>query len=332
MNTLVIACFLVVSLLPMVAVLADDDDQQYTKPQNIGQAGVILDAKSQSTAGMQIQTLKAARSNVEFIAYGKAINIQPLLALRQHYLLVLAEGNSTKAKFTQSEQSIKRAQELYSHGVTAKRQLQEQQAQWTTSKAQVDSLQMQAQGIIDEARLAWGNTLAEWALSADAKPLNGFLSGQRVLLQISLPAGKQLSDDVTDIAVEPSGNRADASSAAYISAAPQSDSAQGQSYFFSSVDHRIKPGMRVSAWVAEQHDGLAGTIVPKSALLWYFDQAFVYVKADENTFKRRVITHYTATADGYFVSEGLQEGEQVVVTGGQLLLSEELRGKLSDDD
>jgi len=72
--------------------------------------------------------------------------------------------------------------------------------------------------------------------------------------------------------------------------------------------------------------------VPKSALLWYLDQAFVYVKSAAGKFSKRVINGYTATPEGYFVSDGLEAGEQVVVIGGQLLLSEELRGQLQDDD
>jgi len=292
-----------------------------------------LASNAQSAIGVQTQTLTSARHNLESLAYGKAINIQPLLALRQRYLLTLTEGNNTRAKLTQSEQSIKRAQALYNHGVTAKRQLQDQQAQWQSSKAQVDAQQVQAQAILDEARVEWGNTLTDWVISADAKRLNEYLSGRQVLLQISLPAGKQLADGVTDIAVEPSGNRSKATIAKLISAAPQSDSTvQGASYFFASADPRIKPGMRVSVWLPEQHETLIGVLVPKSALLWYLDQAFVYVKTDEDNFNRRVIPHYTAITDGYFVTEGLEVGEQVVVTGGQLLLSEELHGQLSDDD
>ena len=333
MNTLVIACFLIMSLLPIGVAMADDDDDQQVKPQNSGQVGVILDSKTQSMMGVKIQVLKPAQHQLELLAYGKAVNIQPLLALRQRYLLALTEGNSTRAKFTQSEQSINRAQALYSHGVTAKRQLQDQQAQWLTSKAQVDALQVQAQAIIDEARLDWGSSLTDWALSTDVKPLNEFLSGRKVLLQVSLPAGKQLADEVGDKAVEPAGNRAQASVAKLISAAPQSDNTgQGASYFFSSADPRLKPGMRVSAWVAEQREPLSGVIVPKSALLWYLNQAFVYVKTDVNNFSRRVITNYATTADGYFVSEGLEPGEQVVVIGAQLLLSDELRGHIADDD
>lgn len=333
MNALSIACFLLANLLYSHASHADDDDMPARKPSSFMLNVVIIGEKSQAIAGVQTQAIKAYQQYFEYLAYGKTINIQPLLSLRNRYLLAITEGNSVKAKFSQNEQSIKRAEALYSHGVTAKRQLQDQQAQWASSKAQVDSSRVQSQAIIDEAKLDWGDTLTHWALSSDIKPLNDFLSGRKALLQISLPAGKLLPNDIASIFISPTGNRQQATTAELLSPAPQSDMiAQGASYFFSTNDKRLKPGMRISAWVQETHDQQNGVIIPESALLWYLDQAFVFVKTDQDKFTRRLIKSYSTTGDGYFVSEGFKADEQIVTSGAQLLLSEELRHQVPDED
>jgi hypothetical protein len=90
--------------------------------------------------------------------------------------------------------------------------------------------------------------------------------------------------------------------------------------------------MRVAAWIPEQGESQPGVVIPKSALIWYMDQAFVYIKTAEEQFNRRAIDRYSAAAGGYFVGSGLNEGEQLVVAGGQMLLSEELRGQIPDED
>ncbi|MDP1663684.1 MAG: hypothetical protein Q8L79_01050 [Methylobacter sp.] len=344
MNALLIACFFMLSVAP---VIADDDDKPVA---NAGQGTIFLAAKAQSISGLQTITLTSISDHPEFTAYGKAVNIQPLIELRHRYSVALTERSSATARFRQAEQNIKRQQDLYSDGATSKRNLQVQQAQWQTDKALVDASGFQGKAIIDEARLNWGKKLTEWALSTDSEQLNGFLSGQKTLLQITLPVNKQLANEIQSIYVEASGNRSAATKAELISAAPQTDNtAQGESYFFQTDgrrncsrqscgvhtipgDNPIRTGMRVAAWIPEQSENRSGVIIPKSALVWYMDQAFVYIKTDAEQFTRRTIDQYSATNGGYFVGSGINAGEQLVVTGGQMLLSEEFRGQIPNED
>lgn len=348
MNALLIACFFILSV---TLSFADDDDKPVAKlPNAAGSGTVFLDAKAQSLSGLQTITLAPVSHHAEFTAYGKAVNIQPLVELRHRYLLALTERGGATARFQQAEQNIKRQQDLYRDGATSKRNLQVQQAQWQTDKAQLDASSVQGKAIAVEAQLNWGKKLAEWALAMDSDPLGDFLSGKRTLLQITLPVNKQLASGISSIDVEASGNRSAASKAELISAAPQTDTtAQGESYFFQTDgrrncsrqscgiptipgDNPIRTGMRVAAWIPEQGENQSGVVIPKSALVWHLDQAFVYIKTAEEQFSRRTIDNYSATTGGYFVGNGIKAGEQLVVTGGQMLLSEEFRGHIPNED
>jgi len=322
-------------MLSVAPVIADDDDKSVANlpDSSAGQGTIFLAAKAQSVSGLQTITLTSVSDHPEFTAHGKAVNIQPLVELRHRYLVALTERSGATARFKQAEQNIKRQQDLYRDGATSKRNLQVQQAQWQTDKAQVDASGVQGKAIMDEARINWGKKLTEWALSTEAEPLNGFLSGQKTLLQITLPVNKQLANEIQTIYVEASGNRSAATKAELISAAPQTDTtAQGESYFFQTDGRRIRTGMRVAAWIPEQGENRSGVVIPKSALVWYMDQAFVYIKTAAEQFSRRTIDQYSATNGGYFVGSGISAGEQLVVTGGQMLLSEEFRGQIPDED
>ena len=256
-----------------------------------------------------------------------------MLALRNRYLLALTERSSAKAKFKQAEQNISRQQDLYRQGVSSKRTLQEHQAQWQSYKAQADATDFQGKAIIDEAQLNWGKELTEWALSSDSEKLGAFLSGRQTLLQITLPANKHLPDSIQTIYIEVSGNRSKAHKAELISVAARTDTAaQGESYYFQTGDKNIITGMNVTAWIPEQNKQMTGVIIPKSALVWYMNQALVYLKTAEETFSRRTIDHYSASADGYFIPDAIKPGEQIVTKGAQMLLSEELRGQIPRED
>jgi hypothetical protein len=335
MKTLLKTCALLYAVFSITIAIADDDDKQpKQKVQRIaGQTVISLDAKAQQHSGLQTIKLKPATYHAEFTAYGKVLAIQPLIALRHRYLVALTDRNAAHAKFKQAEQNVSRQQTLYQEGISAKRNLQDQQVQWQIDKAQLEAAHFQDQMIKEEAQLTYGKNVSAWVLANDSNQLNALISGQQKLLQITLPSNQQLADNLKTIMIAAAGNRSNAQSAELISAAPQTDaSSQGNSYFFRTQAKNLSVGMAVTAWLPEQNSELSGVMIPKSALLWSMDEAFVYVKTDDDTFSRRPIHHYSISNDGYFVSEELKPDEELVITGGQMLLSEEMRGQIPDED
>jgi hypothetical protein len=314
---------LALSVTPVV--LADDDSA------GIG-SQLVIDEKTQTTSGLQTTVLEASHFGTELSVTGKAISLQPLLGLRNRYLALLSAHNHALIQLKHAEQNKQRQEHLYRQGVSSRRNLQEQQLQWQTDKAQVDAADLQTKAIIDEARLAWGGTLTAWSLTRDASKLAGFLSGQVVLLQITLPVDKPLPQGEV-IYVEASGHRDKATRAQFISETAQTDSTlPGRSYFFQSSGRAIKPSMRVVAWIAEKKQAMSGVMIPKSAVIWLLDQLFVYIKTDKDKFSRRRVSDYTVAPDGYFAATGFDAGEEIVTTGAQMLLSEEQRRQIPDED
>jgi hypothetical protein len=333
MNTQLIACFFALNLLFTPWSVADNEKPSAEVRNDAGQSVVRLDIEAQKLSGIETLTLKPVSHHAEFSAYGKAINLQPLLDLRSRYMLTLTERSSAKAKFKQAEQNIDRQQNLYRHGVSSKRNLQEQQAQWQSYKAQADATNFQGKAIIDEALLLWGKELTDWAMSSNSNKLGAFLSGRQRLLQVTLPTNKHLPDNIHTIYIEGSGNRSKAHKAELISVATRTETvAQGESYYFQTGDKNIITGMNVTAWIPEANEQMSGVFIPKSALIWYMDQALVYLKTAEETFSRRTLVHYSALADGYFIPDAIKPGEQIVTKGAQMLLSEELRGQIPSED
>ncbi len=332
-TALVIFCFFVIIFFQVINVSADDVENKIVIEPAIPAQTIHLEVRVQQLSGIETLTLEPANYQAEFTAYGSALNIQPLVNLHHRYQLAQTERSSAKAKYLNSEQNINRQQNLYRHGVSSKRSLQGQQLQWQVDKASADAAHVQGKAIVDEAMLTWGKELTEWALSDNAEQLSVFLAGQQTLLKIVLPVNKQLANGIQTIAVDPAGDRSKACEASLIAVAPHIDNTiQGESYFFKTSDHAIKAGMRVAAWIPEQNKNQPGVIIPKSALIWHLDQSFVYIKTDSQTFSRRKIDQYTVIPNGYFIGNELKPGEQLVISGGQLLLSEEFRVQIPHED
>ncbi|MEQ1738273.1 MAG: efflux RND transporter periplasmic adaptor subunit [Methyloglobulus sp.] len=312
----------------------DDNDVIDPKAQQVGgQPSVMIDSETQVASGLKTILVSLVQHQAEFESVGKVISIQPLLALRERYLVAQAELNGAKARLKQAGQNLKRQQELFRHGIAAKRSLQEQEVLGSTDQALVEASQIRLLSVANETRLLWGKELAEWALSDKAGKLKELLLGQQQLLQITLPANKQLPSQIDKLFVEPTGQRSKATPATLISRSTQVDNTmQGESYFFKVNGEGLSVGMKITVWIPEPTLGQSGVIVPESALIWYMDQVYVYIKVAKDTFSRRLIKEFSLVRDGYFVKDDITAGEEVVTTGGQMLLSEELRGQIPDED
>jgi hypothetical protein len=328
----------VFSLLPNAASADDDDARPNTIPAQQPHANadpnvLRLDQTGQKLAGIQTQTLIAAQQTPEFIAYGTVLNPEPLLNIRQQYLAASAQQGSAQARYSEAAQNLNRTRDLHQQDIVSTRRLQEQQAIWQADKANLASNNYQQQLIAYNSRLVWGATLSNWFTKAQDKNATQLLEHRAQLLQITLPANSQLDPTVSIIHVHERGQRQAAKPAALIAAAPQVDPlSQGQRYFFKCEECRLPFGAHITAWIPEGGQTSSGVNIPQSALVWHLGQAFAFVKTNANQFSRRVLSRYSANNQGYFVADGLQPGEEIVITGAQTLLSQQSKGSIPDED
>jgi hypothetical protein len=187
----------------------------------------------------------------------------------------------------------------------------------------------------------WGSVLTDWATQAN--PKQDFLSllhFQTVLIKVSLPF--DVSPNATSaIQISQIGGQAIAK-ATFVSAAPQADTAlQGKTYFYLAPAKNLRAGMRVSARLDSQKQSSKGVIVPHEAVVWFANQAWVYQKlaADKpgsDKFVRRLISTdveiESETISGWFNTAGFVAGNELVSSGAQLLLSEELKYQITNEN
>lgn len=308
----------------MNVVWANDDDSQTTTQVN-------LSAKREQFAGMVTEPARRVAIQAETLVYGKALSSEALLALHQRYQINLSEQASTQALLTQLARNTERQAQLYAQGVSSQRLLQEQQAQRQSQQALLRTQQVQQQAIIQEARLLWGDTLSAWLLNPESRALQTLFSGKTTLLEIIVPTELRVKPK-TVIAVSANGQRQSADNAELISLAPQNNSGlQGKAYFLQVSSERIRAGMAISAWLSSDTQDSAVSIA-RSALLWRGEQAIVYVKTAEGKFEARPLTNFVYLPNQFIASDALHEGEQIVIRGGQQLLSEQSRQHIPDED
>jgi len=66
--------------------------------------------------------------------------------------------------------------------------------------------------------------------------------------------------------------------------------------------------------------------------VWHAGKSWVYRKNDAETFARYEVTTSNQLGEGWFQNGSLEDGDEVVVSGAQLLLSEELKFQIRNEN
>jgi multidrug efflux pump subunit AcrA (membrane-fusion protein) len=66
-------------------------------------------------------------------------------------------------------------------------------------------------------------------------------------------------------------------------------------------------------------------VIPEAAVIWYGGQPWAYVRTAPDRFTRRYVPASSPGDRGFVVTSGFHAGDEVVIHGPQLLLSQELR-------
>lgn len=195
------------------------------------------------------------------------------------------------------------------------------------------------------------NTTRPLPAGAASALINALIAQRQVLLQVAVEPGEQTAPP--RISVRPAGG-GDAREARLIgpSARPEAG-LSGATFLYAADAAGLRSGMRVIAQVPDQASGQApaqasaqpsngtaargGFIVPGSALVWHAGRVWVYAKIpeakqdDDEKFARRDVSAGEWQGEGWFTS-ALAPDTEVVTRGAQLLLSEEQRGSIKNEN
>jgi len=114
--------------------------------------------------------------------------------------------------------------------------------------------------------------------------------------------------------------------------APQDPTLPGRSFFALLSAPEIAEGARLQALAVTGAGGIAGVVIPTSAVVVSDGQAWCFVQKKEGTFQRIPIETTRPLADGYFTSAGVSAGDQVVTSAAGLLLARQMNASTEAPD
>lgn len=157
-----------------------------------------------------------------------------------------------------------------------------------------------------------------------------------MIANISLPIGVSASFEDTEAAITVVGETAPVLAGRLVGPAPMaSASTGGESWRFRveiPASAALRPGAAIKAYIPAEGAALRGVVIPRSALVRLGGQTWAYVKTDVDRFERRPMVLDRPTAGGWVATSGAAAGERVVTAAAQMLLSEELKAQIENEE
>ena len=296
---------------------------------------ISLSPAAQQNSGIQTAKLTAASTSAGVIkSYGNVVALDSLFEAKAKYVSLQSDIRLAQTAGSNNIQQYQRLKTLNADDKNVSDQVvQEALAAVNADKAKVSASQLQLINLQNSVKLQWGEALAKLIADSKLPPhLQHLQNKNNVLVQISLPLTAPTPHANSTISITPLNEASTKITAVYVSPATQSDiTGIGKTFYYSAPADLLRIGARVNVLVAPSRDSAQGVIIPSSAVVWYGGKPWAYFKQGSEQFVRKPVSADTEQDGGWF-NQNFSADSEVVVSGAQLLLSEEFKYLIKNEN
>lgn len=300
-----------------------------------GMAVITVSTATQKQSEINTNALKASSHQANISSYGSVMSIDSLIDLRTRYLAAKSDIEVLRTSLTQNKNEYSRLYALNQDDKNVSDKVVAIAASnIKADEAKIAAAESSAKNIADSMRQLWGDALTKHAIEQKASGLlQNLISGKEVLIQTTLPFDAAEPRESSSIMIAPTATTSHTIRAYYISRAPVSNSTiQGKTYFYLAKTTELRAGMQVNALSATSSKSSSGVIIPNNAIIWYAGKPWVYLKTGNDTFSRLPVNTDIEVENGWFYQGILKADDRVVTSGAQLLLSEEFKSQITNEN
>ncbi len=296
---------------------------------------VSLPLATQQNSGITIARVLSSTFQGKIKSYGNVIAIDSLIETKANYLRIKTDINLARSASGSNQQQYQRLKALNADDKNVSdRAVQEALAAVNADNVKITASELQLKNLQTSLQLQWGEELAKLASDEKLAPhLENLLNRKNALIQVSFPLDSATPKHGSSINLAPINASATPIKAIYVSPAAQGDiGGYGKTFYFSAPAELLRTGMRVNIEADSSGSGaISGIVIPNQALVWYGGKPWAYFKQGKDQFVRKPISADTEVDAGWF-NQGISADSEVVVSGAQLLLSEEFKYLIKNEN
>jgi len=307
---------------------------QTTADEKIGPGRLRIGEKERAASAIGIAALQAADTGLSIPVQGLVVDLRSLVEARGRYLTQSAEIRALRVTSVNLDTEARRARSLFEDDRNvSERTVLQAEAEARAARERLAAAETALRAMIEGLTAEWGGTLTDAALGGSAS-FKALLEGREVLALVSFPQDDGAARGQRTLLVEPAGGGV-RTQATVVGPAPLSlAGASGPTYFCRLPAAGMRVGTRLSGHVSGGASKQSGVVVPESAVVWFAGRSWVYARdgKEKDVFERTPVDATRLVPGGWFDAGELEPGREVVVTGAQLLLSEELEYQIRNEN
>jgi hypothetical protein len=319
--------------------MSQQSEEEIETPDHVSNVDGItiltISPATQKQSGIETSALSASSHQASISTYGNVVAIDSLIELRTRYLSALADAQVLRTSLAQNKQEYTRLHALNQDDKNVSdKAVTTASANMKSDEARIIAAESSAKNLADSMRQTWGDTLTKHATAHNTSPLlQNLISNKEVLVKTTLPFDATEPQENSSIVIAPTAAPSHKIKARFISPAPVSNTTiQGKTYYYLAKGTELRAGMQVNALSATSNKSSNGVLIPNTAIVWYSGKPWIYRKTANGKFSRLPINTDIELDSGWFYQGTLKANDQVVTSGAQLLLSEEFKSQITNEN
>lgn len=346
---IVIQSFVIILLIWVVILMGSDefvDDDLFDEEETLSFIEVNDEGLNQirlteaivKNSGIQTTKIISSNKQSSFSNYGIVQATDTLIDLKNIYDQLMQEINTLQNQINTEEKKYLAFVDLNADGKNISDQaLLDQQTLVNNLSVSVEKKVVLKKNLQQKVLSQWGNKFY-MAITGKAKDkqLNPLLNGDARLVKITLPSSDSDNSIPHKIIFTPiNGNKE--TEGIYLDKAPTIEpSILGQTFYYLIQSPDIRIGSKLIGFYKEKQNNDKQTNryeVQSSSIVWSTGLPWVYIEEEPFLFVKKPVSLENEIKDGWLViSEALSTNDIIVSKGAQLLLSEEYKYQIKNEN
>tara|TARA_B110000967_G_C18855757_1_gene547121 strand:+ start:826 stop:1896 length:1071 start_codon:yes stop_codon:yes gene_type:complete len=318
----------------------DDDDEEsifvdYTTVEN-GLLLIKLPKSVEKNSSIKFTELTKTSFVDNSIFYGESTNVSPLINLNTKLLIVLNKKDQLSINLEAEADYLKKLIILNEDNKNiSDAVVGDKEIEIKSIESNIDVLKKDKAFIMETIKNEWGSKFYQIFNDRKSNKLKDIISGKAKLVKITF-SPNQISQEIPKkINISSIAQITSNYEALYFSDSPEVDvSRSGKSFYYLVYDNKILNGEKFTGHSLASPEDQHFLFVPKESVIWSNGMPWAYTHIiNTGKYIKKSLSGLKEANNGWIIEEGnFKAGDLIVTEGAQLLLSEEFKYQIKNEN